>query len=320
MEHISLPGEDPPFPSIRRTSVSKLQVNLGYLCNQSCTHCHVNAGPHRKEIMSSDTVDKILDYLRAGQVTCLDLTGGAPELNPDFRRLVKAARDLDIDVIDRCNLSVLLEPGQEGLIDFLAGQRVEIIASLPCYLEENVDRQRGKGVLDKSIRAIRALNRVGYGTDPNLLLHLAFNPTGPVLPPAERALEAEYKRELTARFGVVFNRLITIANMPVGRFKSVLKAKGELHGYMTLLREHFNPASLDSLMCRETISVDWQGELYDCDFNQMLRLPMRILGRRVSIGDLLESDAMTGAPIATASHCFGCTAGQGSSCSGALVA
>ena len=319
-------SETPPlsfetgFPALRRRDISTLQVNLGYRCNQRCLHCHVNAGPHRREVMSADTVDEVIALLRRGGARTLDLTGGAPELNPEFRRLVEAGRDLEIEVIDRCNLTVLFEPGQETLADFLAAKAVTVMASLPCYLQENVDRQRGKGVYSDSIRALRVLNLLGYGTDPRLQLNLVFNPIGPVLPPSQVQLEAEYKRELLDRFGIVFNRLLVIANMPIGRFGSVLNAKGQMNDYMKLLRANFSEANLDTLMCRNVISVDWQGFLYDCDFNQMLRLPAMHRGRRAHLRDLQTGDDLHRAWVATGDHCFGCTAGQGSSCGGALSA
>ncbi len=319
-------SETPPlsfetgFPALRRRDISTLQVNLGYRCNQRCLHCHVNAGPHRREVMSADTVDEVIALLRRGGARTLDLTGGAPELNPEFRRLVEAGRDLEIEVIDRCNLTVLFEPGQETLADYLAAKAVTVVASLPCYLQENVDRQRGKGVYSDSIRALRVLNRLGYGTDPRLQLNLVFNPIGPVLPPSQVQLEAEYKRELFDRFGIIFNRLFVITNMPIGRFGSVLNAKGQMNDYMKLLRANFSEANLDTLMCRNVISVDWQGFLYDCDFNQMLRLPAMHRGRRAHLRDLQTGDDLHRAWVATGDHCFGCTAGQGSSCGGALSA
>ena len=309
---------DGPFPALRRRGFTTLQVNLGYRCNQRCLHCHVNAGPHRREAMSAETVDAVIELLRGGALQTLDLTGGAPELNPEFRRLVSAARELDVEVIDRCNLTVLFEPGQETLAAFLADQGVTLVASLPCYLEENVDRQRGKGVHGDSIRAIRMLNGLGYGTDERLRLNLVFNPIGPVLPPAQERLEADYRRELGDRFGIVFNRLYVITNMPIGRFGAVLNAKGQMDGYMRLLRAGYSDANLDTLMCRDTVSVDWQGFLYDCDFNQMLRLPMLRDGMRAHIGELRGGTGFHDALIATGDHCFGCTAGQGSSCGGAL--
>ena len=305
------------FPALRRREIATLQVNLGYRCNQRCLHCHVNAGPHRTEAMSAETVDEVIALLGGGLHT-LDLTGGAPELNPEFRRLVAAARGLGIEVIDRCNLTVLFEPGQETLAEFLAEHGVTVVASLPCYLEENVDRQRGKGVHGDSIRALRMLNGLGYGTDPRLRLNLAFNPIGPVLPPAQEQLEADYKRELADRYGIVFDRLFVITNMPIGRFGAVLTAKGQMDGYMRLLRASFTDANLDTLMCRNTLSVDWRGFLYDCDFNQMLRLPALCDGRRARLRDLRGGNGLRTGPIASGNHCFGCTAGQGSSCGGAL--
>ena len=307
------------FPNLHRTGISTLQVNLGYRCNQSCAHCHVSASPRRTEVMSAETVDTVISVLAGGGMRTLDLTGGAPELNPDFRRLVVAARQMDIEVIDRCNLTVLFEPGQETLADFLAAQGVTIVASLPCYLEENVDRQRGKGVYSDSIRAIKMLNGLGYGTDPRLRLNLAFNPAGPVLPPPQAELEAEYKRELGSRFGILFNGLFVITNMPIGRFGAVLSAKGQMGGYMKLLRTSFSPANVAAVMCRNAVSVDWQGFIYDCDFNQMLRLPAMHGGRRAHLRDLCQGTALQQARIATGAHCFGCTAGQGSSCGGALA-
>lgn len=308
------------FPTLHRAGISTLQVNLGYLCNQSCVHCHVNAGPHRTEIMSTETVDEVIALLESSAIHTLDLTGGAPELNPDFRRLVAAARRNDIEVIDRCNLTVLFEPGQETLADFLAAQAVTIVASLPCYTEDNVNRQRGKGVYSASIRAIGVLNELGYGTDPRLQLNLAYNPVGPHLPPPQAQLEKDYKRELGDRFGIVFNRLLAITNMPIGRFRSVLIAKDQMQGYMQLLRTSFSPANVEPLMCRHAVSVDWQGYLYDCDFNQMLGLPAVHQGRRAHLHDLQGGADLRRARIATASHCYGCTAGQGSSCGGALAA
>lgn len=305
------------FPPLARAGLDTLQVNLGYRCNLSCAHCHVNAGPTRTEMMARDTVDLVLDVLAQRQVRCLDLTGGAPELNPHFRELVEAARAMGVHVIDRCNLTVLFEPGMESLGAFLAGQQVEVVASLPCYLESNVEQQRGKGVYNDSIRAIRALNALGYGSDPALPLNLVYNPVGPVLPPPQDALQADYKRELAERFGLQFNQLFTITNMPISRFGAVLLAQGQFHDYMALLRDNFSDANLDGVMCRSLVSVDWRGYLYDCDFNQMLDIPMLASDRR-HLRDLLGEAEVAGWPIATAEHCFGCTAGQGSSCGGAL--
>ena len=303
------------FPPVHRASLETLQVNLGYLCNLSCVHCHVNAGPHRTEQMDRETIDALLALLDRAAIHTLDLTGGAPELNPHFRYLVREARALDVHVIDRCNLTVLLEPGQEDLADFLAEQQVEICASLPCYVQENVEAQRGKGVYDASIQALQQLNALGYGAER--ILNLAYNPVGPVLPPPQEALEAEYRRELKDRFGIRFNHLMTITNMPISRFGSVLLARGQYTEYMHLLRENFSQSNMETLMCRRLLSVDWQGFLYDCDFNQMLDLPLLASDRRRHISDLLSTLALD-EPIITGEHCYGCAAGQGSSCGGAL--
>ena len=305
------------FPALARGPLQTLQVNLGYRCNLSCVHCHVNAGPTREEMMAGGTVDQVLELLAASGADTLDLTGGAPELNPHFRRLVSRARQLGVRVIDRCNLTVLLEPGQEDLAEFLAAERVEVTASLPCYLEDNVEQQRGKGVYDDSIRALQRLNELGYGGNPALQLNLVYNPVGPVLPPPQQALERDYKRELGQRFGSHFNQLFTLTNMPISRFGAVLLAQGEFTGYMRLLRESYRPENLATLMCRNLVSVDWRGYLYDCDFNQMLDLPLLARERRHVI-DLLREMALEGAAIATGEHCYGCAAGQGSSCGGAL--
>lgn len=303
------------FPPVHRAALETLQVNLGYLCNLSCVHCHVNAGPHRTEQMDRETIDALLALLDRAAIHTLDLTGGAPELNPHFRYLVREARALDVHVIDRCNLTVLLEPGQEDLADFLAEQQVEICASLPCYVQENVEAQRGKGVYDASIQALQQLNALGYGAER--ILNLAYNPVGPVLPPPQEALEAEYRRELKDRFGIRFNHLMTITNMPISRFGSVLLAQGQYTEYMHLLRENFSQSNMETLMCRRLLSVDWQGFLYDCDFNQMLDLPLLASDRRRHIRDLLSTLTLD-EPIITGEHCYGCAAGQGSSCGGAL--
>lgn len=259
--------------------------------------------------------------LRTRRLTTIDLTGGAPELSPHFRRIVTEARALGVGVIDRCNLTILFEPGQEDLAEFLAAQRVEIVASLPCYSKDNVDQQRGTGVFEKSIAALRHLNALGYG-QPNsgLALHLVYNPQGPFLPPNQQKLEADYKRELYEHFGIAFNMLYAIANMPIQRFGSTLISKGQFAGYMQLLKDNFSAANLDGLMCRNLVSLDWQGYLYDCDFNQMLRLPLKLGDQpRPHLRDLLAAE-LAGQPIVVADHCYGCTAGQGSSCSGALAA
>lgn len=321
--HATLPLlEHTDFPALRRARLETLQVNLGYLCNQSCLHCHVNAGPRRTEIMERATVDHVLNYLRTSKVHTLDLTGGAPEMNPHFRDLVSAARALGVRIIDRCNLTVLEQPGYEDMARFLADQQVEITASLPCYLQDNVDQQRGDGVFQVSMRVLQTLNRLGYGKpDGELILNLVYNPIGPHLPPPQAALEQEYKRELFTRYGIVFNRLFTLANMPIQRFGSTLISKGQFHEYMALLRGAHQHANLASVMCRSVISVDWQGYVYDCDFNQMLDLPLRTdftHKPRLHLVDLMERE-LAGQAIEVRDHCYGCTAGQGSSCGGALV-
>lgn len=308
------------FPALRRRAVDTLQINLGYRCNQSCQHCHVNAGPNRTEEMSRDTIDALLAFLdRSPGVRTLDLTGGAPELNRHFRDLVVAARARGVHVIDRCNLTILEEPGQDGLAEFLASHGVEVVASMPCYLEDNVDRQRGNGTFHASIRGLERLNALGYGqTGSGLTLNLVYNPQGASLPPPQEALERDYKRHLAARFGVVFNRLFTLANMPIQRFGSMLVSKGQFSGYMDLLRSAHRAENLVQVMCRSLVSVDWQGHLYDCDFNQQLGLPLQQAGqRRPHISDV-RAAALDDRPIRVADHCFGCTAGQGSSCGGAL--
>ena len=319
--HATLPLlQSSDFPALRRQATATLQVNLGYRCNQSCVHCHVNAGPNRTEMMDAETMALIPQVLAARGIGTLDLTGGAPELHPDFRELVRAARALGVKVIDRCNLTILFEPGQEGLAEFLAEHEVEVVASLPCYSMDNVDRQRGKGVFDKSIAGLQRLNALGYGREGSgRVLSLVYNPQGAVLPPPQPALEADYKRELGAHFGIVFNSLYALANMPIQRFGSMLISKGQFNGYIRLLKDNHRDANLAQVMCRSLISVDWLGRLYDCDFNQQLDLPMgggAEAGRR-HLRDLLQADA-DGAPIRVAEHCYGCTAGNGSSCGGAL--
>lgn len=307
------------FPSLRRKPIDTLQVNLGYRCNQTCVHCHVNAGPHRTEAMDEPTTRLVLQVLEARRLGTLDLTGGAPELNRHFRDLVRGARALGVRVIDRCNLTILSEPGQEDLAAFLAGQEVEVTASLPCYSAANVDRQRGDGVFERSIAGLQALNALGYGhPGSGLVLNLVYNPQGPVLPPPQGPLEADYKRELFEHFGIRFNRLFALTNMPVQRFGSTLLSKGSFETYMQLLKSSYRAENLDTVMCRNLVSVDWQGYLHDCDFNQMLGLPASLAGKaRPHLRDLLETDG-DGAPIRVADHCYGCTAGQGSSCGGAL--
>lgn len=307
------------FPAIYRKPLEILQVNLGYLCNLSCVHCHVNAGPKRTELMGDETLQQVLDFAETAAIHTLDLTGGAPEMHPQFRELVKAVRNKGIKVIDRCNLTILQEPGYGDLAEFLAEQQVEIVASLPCYLQDNVDRQRGKGVFKASLAALHRLNSLGYGrSDSPLRLNLVFNPQGAVLPPEQGRLEQAYKQHLQDHYGIVFNRLFTIANMPIQRFGSTLLSQGRFDDYLGLLRDSFRAENLDGLMCRNTLSIDWQGYVYDCDFNQMLAMPLGVAdgsGRHISN---LVVEALNGAAVATAAHCYGCTAGQGSSCGGAL--
>lgn len=309
------------FPAIRRESLRMLQVNLGYRCNQTCVHCHVNAGPNRTEEMSAGTIDLVIDFLeRNPGITTLDLTGGAPELNPHFRRLVTAARALGRRVIDRCNLTILSEPGMAWLADFLAEQEVEVVASLPCYLEDNVDRQRGRGSFDASMRGLRALNARGYGvSDGQLSLSLVYNPQGAVLPPPQAELEEAYRDHLLSNHGIRFSRLLVLANMPIQRFGSMLRSRDAFVGYLDLLRAAHRPANLSAVMCRELLSVDWQGYVFDCDFNQQLDLPLGEGGHRPHLSEI-SPRVLNGAPIRVAEHCYGCTAGQGSSCGGALAA
>lgn len=309
------------FPAIHRTALTTLQVNLGYRCNLSCVHCHVNAGPSRTEMMTAETLATVIEFMRVQKPRYLDLTGGAPEMHDNFRELVIAARQLDIEVIDRCNLTILLEQGYEDLAGFLAEQGVIITASLPCYLEDNVEKQRGKGVYHNSIEALRRLNALGYGLSDKLPLNLVYNPVGAVLPPPQKNLESDYKRELLARFGIHFNQLYTITNMPISRFGAVLMSQNQYVDYMQLLRNNFSEANLQTVMCRELISVDWQGYVYDCDFNQMLDLPLLASDNDIEhthLRALIHSD-LSGKKIRTAEHCYGCTAGQGSSCGGALL-
>lgn len=308
------------FPAIDRAQLEVLQVNLGYRCNQTCLHCHVNAGPNRTEMMDRSIIEQVLSMLQHDSVHTLDLTGGAPELNEHFRFLVSEATGMGKKVIDRCNLSILSEPDQIDLVDFLSSQKVSIVASLPCYLEENVNGQRGKGVYEKSITGLRMLNEAGYAIDgSDLELNLVYNPTGPYLPPGQQQLEADYKKYLFEHWGIRFNQLLTITNMPIARFGSTLLSQGKFEDYMNLLKDSMNLATLNGVMCRNQLSIDWQGYVYDCDFNQMLKLnlthPER--GDRLHISDVSTLD-MQAIDIIVADHCFGCTAGQGSSCGGAL--
>ena len=307
------------FPAIRRKALDTLQVNVGYRCNQTCVHCHVNAGPTRTEEMDWRTALDVLAFVEKSGVKTLDITGGAPELNPHFRFLVEQARALGVHVMDRCNLTILEQPGQEGLSRFLAEHEVEVVASLPCYLEKNVDAQRGKGVFEASVRALRELNALGFGEEASgLKLNLVYNPQGPVLPPAQEQLEADYRTHLRDAFGIRFNRLYVLANMPIQRFGSMLISKGEFDGYMALLKNAYQAANLDSVMCRSLLSVDWRGYVYDCDFNQMLDLPLLRNARPRTHITQLSPGELAGNAIVVRDHCYGCTAGQGSSCGGAL--
>ncbi len=304
---------------LRRARTEVLQINLGKLCNLTCTHCHVNAGPARKEIMTGATVDRILEWYSRTDIPTVDLTGGAPEMAPDFRRLVQKFREMrpSSRIMDRCNLTILLAPGFTDLPEFLADHRVEIVASLPCYSPENVEEQRGEHVFDESIQALQRLNALGYGTDPGLPLHLVYNPNGDFLPGPQAELERDYKEELDRQFGIRFDSLYTIANMPIARFASYLRRIGRYEEYMQLLSDSFNPATVPGLMCRTTISVGWRGEVYDCDFNQMLDMQWAN-GGPMYLWDI-DPETVAGRPIMTGGHCFGCTAGCGSSCGGAVV-
>ena len=302
----------------RRTEV--LQVNVGKLCNLTCVHCHVNAGPKRREIMTRETVDRIVDWLAKTDIATVDLTGGAPEMIPDFKYFVRRLKALTParHIIDRCNLTILLEPGYEEFAQFLADHEVEIIASMPCYSPENVNAQRGEGVFDGSIKGLQLLNSLGYGREARFPLHLVYNPNGAFLPGPQAELEADYKRELKEHFGIVFNKLYTITNLPIARFATYLRHHNKLADYMLLLNDAFNAATVDGLMCRNTINVSWLGEVFDCDFNQMLKMHWRDGDRSLSLWDI-DPAKVEHREILTGDHCFGCTAGAGSSCGGALV-
>ena len=303
--------------SLTRATLKELQINLGYLCNQACEHCHVEAGPKRTEMMTWETMEKVLTWAAQNDITQADLTGGAPELIPEFRRFVDGLLKLDIAVTSRCNLTVLFEPGQEDLAQWYAERKIRLVCSLPCYTAENVEAQRGKGVFGKSIKALRTLNRYGYGDQNDLIIDLVYNPVGATLPPSQAALENDYKVRLKEDFGIRFNRLLTIANLPINRFEHFLKRTGQLDSYQQLLVDNFNPATVEPLMCRHLLSVDWQGYLYDCDFNQMLHMPLAASGRK-QLWEITR-EQLENAPIALGKHCFGCTAGAGSSCGGALA-
>jgi radical SAM/Cys-rich protein len=295
-----------------------LQVNVGKLCNQTCAHCHVDAGPDPREVMTEETAAQVLELLRRCAIPTLDVTGGAPELNPQFRYLVREAAALGRRVIDRCNLSVLLLPSQEDLVPFLAGHRVEVIASLPSFRSSGTDAQRGEGIFEKSLEALRRLNAAGYGRGDGLVLNIVHNPVGAFLPGDQTSLEREYRRELGQRHGIVFDRLYTIANMPISRFLDHLERSGNLQRYMELLVGAFNPRAADGVMCRTYLSVGWDGTLYDCDFNQMLAMPTNH-GAPRTLASLLATGGALPRRVVTDRHCFGCTAGAGSSCAGAVA-
>lgn len=306
---------------LTRTSIETIQINLGKLCNQACSHCHVDASPMRKEIMEEATIDRIIELMKESRknIKTVDITGGAPEMNPHFRKLVKAARALNFEVIDRSNLTIFFEPGHEDLPNFLAANKIRIIASLPCYTKSNVDKQRGHGVFDKSIKAIEMLNKLGYGLEgKDLKLDLAYNPGGASLPGNQIKLEADYKKELATHFNLKFNELFTITNMPINRFLSDLQRQGKHLEYMELLASNFNRDAAQNVMCKSLVSIGWNGWIYDCDFNQMLEIPIN--NKKTSLWDINSFDELSQNPIAFANHCYGCTAGAGSSCTGALKA
>lgn len=318
--HEMLPLLEPTtFPAIIRRQLQTLQINIGLRCNLACLHCHTNSNPYRKEAMSTENIDLVIDFLRRSNVKIVDITGGAPELHPQFRDLISRTRDLGVHVIDRSNLTVLEEPGQGDLSEFLADHEVEVVASLPCYTEDNVDGQRGKGVFASSIRGLQTLNRIGYGQkDTGLVLNLVYNPLGPFLPPSQIELERVYRKNLQNRFDIVFNELFTLCNMPINRFGSTLVTKGQFKAYMALVRSAHRTENLEQVMCRSLLSVDWQGYVYDCDFNQMLGLNISVNGSgQIHLSEILGQE-LTGHPIRVREHCYGCTAGQGSSCGGAL--
>lgn len=302
---------------LNRRHLQVLQVNLGYICNLACHHCHVEAGPKRKEIMTEEVIDRLISLLNSStHINTLDLTGGAPEMNPFFRKIVLAARELNLKIIDRCNLTIFFEDGYSDLPNFLKENKVEIIASLPCYSKENVEKQRGLGVFNKSIEALKILNKLGYGNQENLKLDLVYNPGGASLPPSQQKLEQDYKRELKDLFGIEFNQLFTITNMPIKRFLKTLEKLGKYEQYMELLVNHFNPTAAEGVMCRDLISINWKGDIYDCDFNQILELP--IPGLKKTIWDIQSFEELETNPIVFENHCYGCTAGSGSSCTGAI--
>ncbi len=305
------------FPNIKKESIDTLQINIGYKCNQACKHCHVNSSPSRTEMMSEEILDLIPKIIKKLNIKTLDITGGAPEMNPNFKKLVLSLKNQDINIIDRCNLTIFFEKGYEDLPNFLAENKVTITASLPCYEKENVERQRGSGVFDKSINAIKILNNLGYGKDnTELELNLVYNPINPTLPPAQDKLEKDYKKVLFEKYKITFNKLYTITNMPINRYADFLKMTGELEKYFELLAKNFNQQNLKSLMCKKTLSIDWEGQIYDCDFNQQLKLKSESGPK--NLYELLNYTSSFNYPIAAKNHCFACTAGAGSSCGGSL--
>lgn len=308
----------PAGVQVQRTDMAVLQLNIGRYCNLACVHCHVESSPKRSEAMTGEVRERIIDWIRVHRPPLVDITGGAPELIAGFRELVAAARDAGCEVMDRCNLAVLTEPGQEDLAEFLAGRRVHMVASLPCYLADNVDRQRGRGVYDRSIQGLKILNAHGYGIRPELPLHLVYNPLGPELPPRQEALEPAYRERLRSDWGIEFTGLWCLANVPVTRFRRRLGHTGELQAYEKLLRDSFNPGTLDRLMCRTTVSVDHEGRLFDCDFNLAVDLPMGGFSGRRRLWEIAPED-LTGRSVAMRDHCLACTAGCGSSCNGAVA-
>jgi len=307
--------KDTDFPQITRLSIRTLQVNLGYKCNQSCLHCHVNASPKRTEMMNKGTIDEVINFSYQNNVEIVDLTGGAPEMNQYFQYMIKKLREKNIHIIDRCNLTILEEKGMSNMVDFLAQQEVEIVASLPCYKDTNVDAQRGKGVFTKSIKALQHLNKKGYGLNKKLMLNLVYNPQGATLPPKQSELELEYKSYLLENYNISFNNLFTITNMPINRFGSTLVSKKIFHKYMDLLKSTFSQIAKENVMCRNLLSIDYNGYVYDCDFNQMLSID--ISNKKTHITDI-KKDELVNKIIATGDHCYGCTAGSGSSCGGVI--
>ena len=306
------------FPSINKETIETLQINIGYKCNQACKHCHVNSSPLRTEKMSNEIISLIPKVIDKYKIKTLDITGGAPEMHPEFRNLINSLSNKNIYIIDRCNLTIFFEKGYEDLPQFLAKNKVIVTASLPCYEKNNVEIQRGYGVFDKSIKALKILNNLGYGKSKDgLKLNLVYNPVNPILPPSQEKLEADYKRILLDKYNILFNNLYTITNMPINRYADYLKRENKLHSYYNLLKENFNKNNLENLMCKKTISVNWKGEIYDCDFNQQINFQ----GNKgpKTIYDLIDKSFKFDYDVAVKEHCFACTAGAGSSCGGTLT-